>query len=383
VLSFGNQNDGTTSASQSSVLKNSGAAPLTIASIAITGANSANFIESDNCVSASPLAANATCTITVKFAPTTPGNDTATVSITDNATGSPQSIALTGTGAVPPAPIASLTPATLSFTSTSGTTTASQTATLSNTGNAALTISGITITGANPTDFSQTNTCGSSLAAGSSCNINITFTPASVASFSATLTVADNAAGSPHTVTLSGTGTAPPDYSVNSSTSTQTVVAGGIATYGITVQSIGAYNGSVMLSVTGLPAGATASFSPNPVTLGTVNVDTKRPAIAATSGTTTLTVQTAPKVLTGDSRIRSWPLVAPAIGLLMLMPSRRLRRQYLLRLMLIFTVLGIVTAMVGCGGGFAMPQQSHTYTLTVTGTSGTTTHSTTVLLTVK
>jgi hypothetical protein len=51
--------------------------------------------------------------------------------------------------------------------------------------------------------------------------------------------------------------------------------------------------------------------------------------------------------------------------------------------MLIFTVLGIVTAMVGCGGGFAMPQQSHTYTLTVTGTSGTTTHSTTVLLTVK
>jgi len=71
----------------------------------------------------------------------------------------------------------------------------------------------------------------------------------------------------------------------------------------------------------------------------------------------------------------------------MFMPSRRLRKQYLLRLMLIFTVLGIVTAMVGCGGGFAIPQQSQTYTLIITGTgtstSGTTTRTTTVLLTVR
>ncbi len=255
TLSFGNQTDGTTSASQSVVLKNTGTAPLTITAISLSGANHSNFTENDNCVSASPLAASATCTIMVKFAPSTPGNDTATVSISDNVAGSPQGVSLSGTGTAPPAPIASLTPATLSFIVTTGGTSASQTATLSNTGNAALTIASIAIAGANPSDFVQTNNCASSLAAGSSCSIYVTFTPASAASFSANLTVADNAAGSPQSTLLSGTGTAS-DYNISSSTPAQSVNAGGIATYAIAVQSVGTFNGSVLLSVTGLPAGA-------------------------------------------------------------------------------------------------------------------------------
>ncbi len=78
--------------------------------------------------------------------------------------------------------------------------------TLTNTGTANLTISSITITGTNSGDFSQTNNCGSSLGASSSCTINVTFTPSAIGARSASVSVSDNASGSPHTVPLSGTG---------------------------------------------------------------------------------------------------------------------------------------------------------------------------------
>src|SRR5208282_1286278 len=80
---------------------------------------------------------------------------------------------------------------------------------LSNPGNATLNITGITITGANPKDFAQATTCAGTLAAGANCSISVTFTPATAASFSATISVADNAANTPQTATLSGVGTAP------------------------------------------------------------------------------------------------------------------------------------------------------------------------------
>ena len=75
---------------------------------------------------------------------------------------------------------------------------------LSNTGSATLSITKITTTG----DFSQTNTCNSSVAAGASCKINVSFTPPSVDDFSGTLSIVDNASGSPQTVSLTGTGVA-------------------------------------------------------------------------------------------------------------------------------------------------------------------------------
>jgi N-acetylneuraminic acid mutarotase len=108
------------------------------------------------------------------------------------------------------APVAGLAPSPVTFTGqVAGTISQPMTVTLSNTGNAALT--GITpsLTGINPSDFAittGTNACGSSLAAGANCSIYVIFTPASAASFTATLSVADNASGSPQTATLNGTG---------------------------------------------------------------------------------------------------------------------------------------------------------------------------------
>jgi hypothetical protein len=79
---------------------------------------------------------------------------------------------------------------------------AAQAVTLSNTGDAAATVSGISATG----DFTQTNSCGTSIAAGASCAVNVTFRPAATGNRTGTLTVNSNATNSPTTVALSGTG---------------------------------------------------------------------------------------------------------------------------------------------------------------------------------
>ena len=63
------------------------------------------------------------------------------------------------------------------------------------------------LSGINPEDFAQTNTCGLKVPAGGSCTFSITFTPTSEGPKSATGYVEDNGGGSPQTVSLSGTGT--------------------------------------------------------------------------------------------------------------------------------------------------------------------------------
>jgi hypothetical protein len=83
-----------------------------------------------------------------------------------------------------------------------------QTVTLTNSGNATLSVTGIALSGPNASDFAETaDTCGSSVAVGASCTIEMTFTPSAAGQRTATLGITDNAAGSPQTVSLSGTGT--------------------------------------------------------------------------------------------------------------------------------------------------------------------------------
>jgi hypothetical protein len=101
-----------------------------------------------------------------------------------------------------------LSPPSLTFrTGVLGNKSAPQPVTLSNSTANAVAISSITITGANANDFAQTNTCGSSLPSKSSCVISVTFTPQSINTRTATLSVSDNGPGSPQTVALQGTGT--------------------------------------------------------------------------------------------------------------------------------------------------------------------------------
>ena len=103
-----------------------------------------------------------------------------------------------------------VTPASLIYTDENvGVPSAPQDVTLTNSATTALNISSITFTGTNPTDFSEINTCGTSLAGGATCTISVTFTPTATGARSATLNVNDDAVGSPQTVGLTGTGTAP------------------------------------------------------------------------------------------------------------------------------------------------------------------------------
>jgi hypothetical protein len=211
-LTFAGQTVGTTSATQSATLRNSGTAPLTITSIGLGGTNAADFAQTNDCPAApAQLAVNATCTLGVAFSPTVSGARNASVSIADDAAGSPQSIALSGTGAQP-GPAVTLTSSLAFGSQRVGTTSSAQQATLTNTGTAPLTISSIDLTGASAADYAQTGTCStapSTLAAGSACTISVTFTPSAPGSRTAGLSVSDDASGSPHVVSLSGTGTQP------------------------------------------------------------------------------------------------------------------------------------------------------------------------------
>ena len=201
-LSFGTVPIGVTSGSKTVTLKNTGSASLTINSITITGTNAGDFAQSHTC--GSSLAASASCTMSVTFKPTASGARSAALSITDNAPGSPQQVALGGTGTA-----AKLSPTSLSFgTQAIGVTSGAKTVTLTNVGTTSLTITTIAITGTNTGDFAQTHTCGSSLAASASCTISVTFKPTASGARSASLSVTDNANGSPQQVSFSGTGTA-------------------------------------------------------------------------------------------------------------------------------------------------------------------------------
>jgi hypothetical protein len=112
------------------------------------------------------------CTITVIFKPTVTGTRTGAVTVTDNAARSPHNLSLSGAGGV--APAVTLTPASLNFyAQVVWTTSPAQQATLTNTGNGPLSIISIAAGG----DFAQTNNCGSTVRAGASCTINVTFTP--------------------------------------------------------------------------------------------------------------------------------------------------------------------------------------------------------------
>src|SRR6185312_7639023 len=181
AVTFANQIVNTTSAAQSVTLSNFGNAALNITGISITGSGASNFAQTNNC--GSSVAAGATCTISVTFTPGAATSYIASVSIADNAAGSPQTISVAGTGIPAPAPVVSLAPPSLTFAGTTvGTTSASQSITVSNTGNATLNISSISLTGANADSFSTGGTCGSTLAAGSSCAVTVTFTPTAASS---------------------------------------------------------------------------------------------------------------------------------------------------------------------------------------------------------
>ena len=198
-LDFGSVQVGTTAGPLQFTLKNGGTAPLTIAGVQVFPP----FAVSHTC--GGSVAAGATCTFNVTFTPPTVGQHAQTLSITTNASASPHTVALRGTGI--PVPIAgpALAPAALNFGSQQvNTGSATQSIVLSNVGTAPLNAIVVGITG----DFTQTNNCGPSLPPNGNCTITVRFSPTLLGGRSGLLTVS-TAAGTV-TAPLAGSGTAVP-----------------------------------------------------------------------------------------------------------------------------------------------------------------------------
>jgi hypothetical protein len=263
-LTFNGQNVGTTSASQSATLSNAGDAPLDIGMIGVTGTNGGDFTETNNC----PPNVNPSnhCVLSVSFKPSGTGARTAAVTFADNATGTPQSLPLDGTGT---APAVTFMPGSVNFNAQLVKSASSAvTVTVENSGTGPLDVSSISFAGANPGDFSESDNChGASIAVSTNCAVSVTFTPQAAGPRSATLVMNDDAPASPQSVAISGmamdfTMDAAPGGSMSAS-----VTAGQPATYNLQISSQGGFNGAVGLSCSGAPPAATCAVSPATVSL--------------------------------------------------------------------------------------------------------------------
>jgi sugar lactone lactonase YvrE len=182
-LDFGNIQLNAISAAQTVTVKNNVSGGFSVTTT-ITGANASAFSQTNTC--GSGLTAGGSCSIAVNCSPSATGPLSAQLVVGFSSFPS-QSVALScvGTGPVP-----LLTPSTIDFGSVpAGTTSAAISATLSNTGNQALSIESVTIVNASAAGFAQTNACGSSLAAGASCSIAVTCSPTTSGALTATLAV--------------------------------------------------------------------------------------------------------------------------------------------------------------------------------------------------
>ena len=268
-LNFGSQTMGTTSSPQSVTLNNSGGGALSISSIAVGGTNANQFSSSNNC--GSSLAAGQSCDIQAQFAPTTTGSKTGSIALSSNASNPAPAISLSGTGMSTGSSAVSLTPTSISFgNQTINSTSSSQTVTVKNSGTSTLNITGVSLTGANSSAFMLTNSCGSTLAMGASCTLQVQFAPTATGTMSAAVLLTDNASGSPQSVALSGTGasgsttgsTTTVHYSVNNLYFYNRAVGSASAPSTITVTNTGKANFTISnLTLTGAQASSFAATS--------------------------------------------------------------------------------------------------------------------------
>ena len=281
---------------QTVTVENIGNASLTFP-VPSTGANpaiSANFALNGSAASACPvltassaqpgsLAAGASCVLPISFQPTATGTVYGALALTDNnlkATGpafATQSIALSGA-----APVATISATLLAFgPQPVQTPSATQQVTLTNSGSAALTITSIAVSGTNSSAFVFPDPCGGSLAPGANCAITGHLTPVAAGPMAATLSIADNASGSPQMIGLSGLGVYPVTIAVTPSATnvttsqafTVTVAVGGANGEPTPTGSIVLTSGTYTLGTAALATGsATINIIPGTLAAGTDNI---------------------------------------------------------------------------------------------------------------
>jgi|HubBroStandDraft_6_1064221.scaffolds.fasta_scaffold04044_7 phospholipase C len=183
-------------------LENTSTVPITVNSAVIVGEDAGDFSETTGC--SNVIAAGQLCRWQITFSPSPKlygffGIEQAKFIINDTAAGSPHGFRLYGIGTA-----LNISPNTLKFGAQKvGTTSPPQTITINNTGKIPILFSGLVPVG----DYAQTNTCGSSLAAGAQCTVSVTFTPLVTGSDNGILNSNTNDTASPQQLVLSGSGT--------------------------------------------------------------------------------------------------------------------------------------------------------------------------------
>lgn len=370
VLAFGNQPVGASSGPQAVTVTNSGTSALTFSSIVGSG----DFAEADDCTRAS-LPPGTNCVIEVTYTPSAPISSIGAITLTDNGSGSPQEIMVTGTGVLQES-LVKLSATNLTFLGQAiGTTSAEQIVTLANVGSAPVVLSGVNVSG----QFAQINNCPTSIPVASSCAIRITFTPMVAGNLFGSVTVSDNAAGSPQKIALSGTGTGS-SFQVSSLTAAPAIPAGKPATYALSVVSFGGFSQQVALTCSA-PATLSCDIAPNVVTptatvaqSATLTVNTSLRTIAPPGTQIRIDPTTLLRHLNGTSLL----LLA---ALLMVITVAMVRRRPFTAAFG-FTVVLLLASVACTGGGSSAGAAAGTpagnYQVTVIATSGAASSSTTI-----
>jgi hypothetical protein len=371
IIAFANTAIGSTSSPQAVTVTNTGSIAMTLSAVTVTG----GFAQTNAC---SSIPASGTCTISITFVPTTSGAQNGTLTINDNAQGTPHAVSLSGTGL---AGAAQLSVSTLTFTAlTVGTTGSAQTITVTNSGNGALTVAGIQATG----DFAQTNNCASVAANSGTCAIQVTFTPTSSGTRSGTVTLTDSAVNSPQLVSLTGSGV---DFSMPATGGSDTIKAGATAIYTMSITPVGGtFSSAVSLVCAGPPAFSTCTVNPTSVTPG-ANPST----VTVTLKTAGISAQVSTPGAAPNSTFAFWTLTT-GFGLFgMFLIGTRQGRKRASTLLLLMVLMTGVPFWVGCGSTTSPTKPASTgnstptgnYTVLVIGTSGSVKHFTSLTLTVQ
>lgn len=227
-LVFTNQGVNTSSAAQSFILTNCGTAALTVSNVFFTGSGSNDFSVVQTCTN-SALTAGSTCTLNVTFTPLAVGVRQATLNIVHDASGSPTTVSVQGTGFLPAGAVC-LSASSLAFGSVGiGSTNSGQNVTITNCGTTNLSVTAAAIVGANAGDFHITANSCSSLATGATCSITVNFAPTAGGTRTATLAITNTASGSPHLVSLTGSGSlSQPDAAIGKTVKLKKMVGSGV-----------------------------------------------------------------------------------------------------------------------------------------------------------
>jgi Tol biopolymer transport system component len=258
---FGDIQVGQTSAARTFIITNTGSAALHLGTLTLGGANAGQFSKANDTCSDTTVAISTSCTVDVSFAPTSTGSRSGELRVPSDATSSPDTAGLTGTGTPAPVPAVSIAPVSKAFGDVQvGQSSAARTFTVSSAGSAVLHLGTLTLGGANVDQFSKANDgcSNATVAAGSSCTVDVSFAPTSAGAKSAELRVPSDAASSTDTAGLTGTGTSTPPPAARPD---------GLIRLG----SRGLFVGDNLYNVTGVGQGATGSAPRN----GTITVTVK------------------------------------------------------------------------------------------------------------